>query len=236
MYAREIDGQEFTFGVSGKLIRNVLVMYDRQTNSLWSQLLGEAVQGDMIGTKLEFLPAWMTTWEAWQALHPDTLALDKGGRRGSRDVYDSYYASGEAGVIGETFADDRLETKQFVVGVEIGGTAVAYPFSILNDKPVVNDNITGQPVLVVFDADSAAGVTYSRQVDGQTLTFLTAGAPRTITDAETGSTWDIFSGEAIAGPLTGHSLERLKSTVVFWFGWKDFHPDTAVYGIAPSDE
>ncbi len=79
MYAREINDQEFTFGVSGKLIRNVLVMYDRQTDSLWSQLLGEAVQGEMVGTKLEFLPAWMTTWEEWKALHPNTLALDKGG-------------------------------------------------------------------------------------------------------------------------------------------------------------
>ena len=49
MYSREIDGQEFTFGVSGKLIMNVLVMYDRQTESLWAQLLGEAVEGDTAG-------------------------------------------------------------------------------------------------------------------------------------------------------------------------------------------
>lgn len=66
MYAREIEGSEFSFGVSGKLIRNVLVMYDRQTESYWSQLLGEAVEGEMVGTKLEFLPSWMMTWEAWK--------------------------------------------------------------------------------------------------------------------------------------------------------------------------
>ena len=62
-----IDNEEYTFGVSGKLIMNVLVMYDRQTDSLWSQLIGEAVDGPLKGTVLEFLPAWQTTWAEWKA-------------------------------------------------------------------------------------------------------------------------------------------------------------------------
>ena len=78
MYSREIDGKEFTFGVSGKLIMNALVMYDRQTDSLWGQIIGEAIQGPMKGTTLEFIPAIHTTWEDWKRLHPDTLALRKG--------------------------------------------------------------------------------------------------------------------------------------------------------------
>jgi hypothetical protein len=78
VYSREINGEIYTFGVSGKLIRNVLVMFDRETDTLWSQLLGEAVRGELIGTKLEFVPSWMMTWEEWKALHPDTVALDKG--------------------------------------------------------------------------------------------------------------------------------------------------------------
>ena len=120
MYAREIEGREFTFGVSGKLIRNVLVMYDRQTESYWSQLLGEAVEGEMVGAKLNYLPSWFMTWEEWNGLHPDTVALDKNGRRGSGDAYDSYYASSRAGVIGRTNPDERLRTKEFVIGVELG--------------------------------------------------------------------------------------------------------------------
>ena len=65
VFDRNIDGKIYDFGVSGKLIRNVLVMYDRQTESYWSQLLGESVAGTMVGTKLEFLPSWMMTWERW---------------------------------------------------------------------------------------------------------------------------------------------------------------------------
>ena len=229
MYSREINGEEFTFGVSGKLIRNVLVMYDRQTETLWSQLLGEAVEGELIGTKLEFVPSWMTTWEQWKEMHPDTIALDKGFRTGKRDTYDSYYASGSTGVIGETLQDDRLYVKEFITGVELDDAAIAYPFSVLNNEPVVNDTFAGMDLLVVFDANTAATAVFNRNVNSQLLTF--EGDGFTLTDTETGSTWDIFSGEATEGPLTGTQLERVKSTTSFWFGWKDFHPDTRVYGI-----
>lgn len=231
MYSREIEGQEFTFGVSGKLIRNVLVMYDRQTGSLWSQLLGEAVQGELIGTKLDFVPSWMMTWRAWKDMHPDTVALDKGGQVGGRDVYSSYYQSGAAGVIGETLTDDRLYTKEFVVGVELDDASIAYPFSVLNSKPVVNDSIGGTELLVVFDESRAASAVFDRTLGEQTLTFKIAGSSEMISDNETGSTWNAFTGLAIDGPLTGEKLNRIKSTSSFWFGWKDFHPETKVYGL-----
>lgn len=231
MYSREVEGREFTFGVSGKLIRNVLVMYDRQTGSFWSQLLGESVEGEMIGAKLEFLPSWMTTWEEWKEMHPETVALDKGRRVGKRDTYDSYYVSPSAGVIGETLEDDRLYTKEFVIGLETAETTVAYPFSVLNEQTVVNDTAGSDDVLVVFNPESANGVVFNRQLDDQVLTFQATSDPTRITDDETGSTWDAFSGEALDGPLAGQMLNRLKSTTVFWFGWKDFHPDTEIYGL-----
>ena len=126
MYAREVNRQELTFGVSGKLIRNVLVMYDRQTESLWSQLLGESVSGELQGSKLEFLPSWHMTWGQWKEKHPDTLALKK-GRRGIRDPYTTYYQSGATGIISETFEDDRLFAKEFITGVEIDGAANCLP-------------------------------------------------------------------------------------------------------------
>lgn len=230
MYARQIDGREFTFGVSGKLIRNVLVMYDRQTNSLWSQLLGEAVQGEMQGSKLEYLSSWMTTWADWQAQYPQTLALEK-GYYGSRDPYVAgYYNTAEAGVIGETFADERLTTKEFVVGVELPHASIAYPFRTLSTQPVVNDQVGETALLVAFAAGDASALVYDRTlIDGRLLTFRSTAAPYTVEDAETGSTWDVRTGTATAGELAGTTLGRLKSTTIFWFGWKDFHPDTLLY-------
>lgn len=231
MYDRHIEGREFTFGVSGKLIRNVLVMYDRETESYWSQLLGEAVEGEMVGAKLEFLPSWMTTWEQWQEMHPDSLALDKFGSSSSRDTYASYYASDSAGVIGEMHLDDRLYTKEFVIGVALDDEPVAYPFSVLNEETVVNDTVGDSAVVVVFDPATANGVVYSREVDGQTLTFDSAELPLQLIDAETATLWDAFTGEAISGPLSGSRLDRVKSTRSFWFGWSDFYPKTRLYGL-----
>lgn len=230
MYSREINGEEYTFGVSGKLIRNVLVMYDRQTESYWSQLLGEAVEGELVGTKLEFVPSWMMSWSQWQELHPDTVALDKQGRRGARDSYDSYYASSNTGVIPETIQDDRLNVKEFVNGVELTNAVVAYPFSALNEQPVVNDTVGNEAVLVWFDAETAVSGAYSRLVDEQTLTFAPTDNSHIIQDNETGTTWDAISGMALDGPLAGSQLTRLKSTTSFWFGWKDIHPDTLLFG------
>jgi hypothetical protein len=142
VYAREIDGEEYTFGVSGKLIMNVLVMYDRQTGTYWSQLLGEAVEGPLVGTKLEYLPSWQTTWAEWRGQHPDTLAINK-GTSSSADSYAGYYMSSQAGVIGETTRDDRLYVKEWVIGVDWNSEQVAYPYSHLNDAPVVNDTVGG---------------------------------------------------------------------------------------------
>jgi hypothetical protein len=234
VYAREVGGQEFTFGVSGKLIRNVLVMYDRQTESLWSQLLGEAIEGELQGAKLAFLPSWHTTWRQWKELHPDTLALRK-GFRGNRDPYDSYYRSSSPGIIAEKNIDQRLARKEFVLGVELDGAAIAYPFRVLNNEPVINDMIAGQVILVTFDRENASGIVFDRQRNDQTLSFEASdGDPFTLLDKETNSSWDALSGLATAGPLAGEQLERIKSTTIFWFGWTDFHPDTKLYGIEES--
>jgi hypothetical protein len=80
----------------------------------------------------------------------------------------------------------------------------------------------------MFDADNANGVAYSRLAGDRVLTFESAAddQPR---DLETGTVWNLFEGEAIEGPLAGEKLDRLKSSIIFWFAWKDFHPDTAVY-------
>lgn len=202
-------------------------MYDRQTNTLWSQLLGKAVDGPLAGTVLEFLPSFQTTWGDWKERYPETLALQK-GYAGAGDPYDSYYLSDQTGVIGETVRDDRLQPKEFVIGVAVGDESVAYPFSVLNAEPVVNDLIGDVPLLVVFDKETGSGIVYNRFVKEDLLTFYSEG-DLLLRDKETGSTWDGLTGAAVDGPMKGMILERVKSTQSFWFGWKDFYQDTNVY-------
>ena len=174
MYGRIIGGEEHSFGVSGKLIMNALVMYDHQTRTLWSQFLGKGVKGPLSGTELDVLPVTHTTGSLWRGLHPDTLVLHKRGRYGG-DSYSSYYADGRAGVIGETHRDERLGRKDLVLGVADAGSAKAFPFDALEDQPVVNDSVGGTDILVFFDPGTSTALAFDRTVDGSPLSFHVEG-------------------------------------------------------------
>ena len=153
---------------------NALVMYDHQTDSLWSQFLGKGVKGPLAGTSLELIPLTHTTWDAWKSAHPETFVLDKRGQY-QRDRYTGYYASAEPGVIGERIKDDRLQTKALVVGVNIGGHTKAYPLGTLAKQTVVNDEVGGVGVVVVFDRTSNTGVMYESRAGDRELTFEAFG-------------------------------------------------------------
>lgn len=228
MYSRNVADQTLTFGVSGKLTRNTLIMYDRETDSLWPQILGQAVEGDLTGSELDFVAAVHTTWEEWRTEHPDTVAIVK-GYSGGYDNYQGYYDSGRTGVIPEAHEDDRLYDKEFVIGLIVGEDVTAYPYSVLNDEPVVHDTVGDTDVVVSFSADSGAGVVFDRQLDGRTLDFTLENDQ--LVDTQTNTVWDQLTGEAISGELEGSRLTQLKSSRIFWFGWKDWYPNSRIYGI-----
>jgi hypothetical protein len=94
----------------------------------------------------------------------------------------------------------------------------------------VNDSVGNVPILVVFDPENASGIAFERRVENRTLTFKRE-VDFQIVDNETGTLWDGLTGLALEGELAGMQLERVKSTLSFWFGWKDFFPATRVYGI-----
>lgn len=236
MYAREIQGNLHTFGVSGKLIMNALVMYNHQSETLWSQFLSRGVKGPLANTQLEILASLQTTWSQWLSLHPDTTVLDKRGRY-QTDSYEGYYGGGSTGIIGESNKDERLPGKDLVLGVDLVSGAKAYPFRAMASQAAINDFFSGRPVLIAFDPLNETGAAFLRSVDGQPLHFDTA--TKTIDgvfllrDQETGSTWQALTGRAIDGPLAGTALERLPSFYSFWFAWSDFHPDTELFALPP---
>ena len=230
MYSREINGELHTFGVSGKLIMNVLVMYDHQTRTLWSQFLNRGVEGELEGVELNVIPVTQTTWGAWKELHPETKFLDIF----KSDPYEGYYADyNRPGVIGERNIDDRLSTKDLVVGVNFDGAPKAYPLKKLESSPVLNDSVGGRDALVYFDSPSGTALVYDRAVDGRALNFAmdpdTSGVLTTMVDKETGSRWMAFTGLAVEGEFEGRRLDRIPSHLSFWFAWTDWNPDTELW-------
>ena len=232
MYSRTINGEDHTFGVSGKLIMNALVMYDHQTRTLWSQFLRRGVSGELTGVELDVVPVTQTNWSTWKDLHPDTKVLDTGGGyRG--DAYTGYYSSPAAGVIGEANRDDRLPTKELVVGVDFDGQTKAYPFAELEIRAVLNDSVAERDVLVYLDEPSGTALVFDRVVDGRALTFEIEGEPAgaltTLVDKETGTRWLAFTGLAVEGDLKGQRMNRVPSHLSFWFAWTDWNPDTELF-------
>lgn len=233
VYAREIDGEILTFGDAGKVLRNALVVYDHQTQSQWSQFIGEAVTGSYQGTSLELIPSQITTWLAWKSTHPDTLAIKKDKVR-AFDMNQIYYGLSMAGLTGETLQDTRLPAKEHVIGLANGEHVMAYPFSIFESEPVVNDTLGNTDLLIAFDSESGTASIFDREVDGQTLRFKNAGRQEegylVIQDTETDTVWHALSGYAIYGKLSGSTLEKLPGHMTYWFSWKDYYPSTKVYG------
>lgn len=134
-----------------------MLLYDRETESLWSQIKREAVTGPMTGARLVPLPSTLTTWKRWKRLHPDTLVLstDTGYARDyGADPYEGYFRSPFA-FFGFRKTSPELPEKELVLGVEMEGAKKAYPLSVLrNIKTPFDDEISGHNITIHFDRES----------------------------------------------------------------------------------
>ncbi|MBQ0784815.1 MAG: DUF3179 domain-containing protein [Amphritea sp.] len=152
------DGQELTFGVSGLLYNSDVLLYDRQTDSLWSQLHHSAITGPMKGKVLAQLPSVHTRWGAWLKDHPDTLVLSRNtgaSRDYTRDPYSGYEDS-KLLYFSVEFMSQAFHPKERVIGVELNGRTKAYPFSELAKgalKGVLGDRLGEAVLRIEYNAE-----------------------------------------------------------------------------------
>jgi uncharacterized protein DUF3179 len=148
VYARpQLNGHPTTLGVSGMLWRDALVMYDRATDSLWSQVNGSAVAGPERGKRLQELPSTLTTWGEWKRRYPETLVLVKPALAGS--PYEDYFADPDRiGVRGSTNPDPRLPGKELVIGLEHNGRFAAVPLSLVESRKKIEVQALGIPLII----------------------------------------------------------------------------------------
>ncbi len=241
-FDRRLGDRVLDFGTTGKLRHSDLVMYDRQTESWWQQAVGEAIIGELTGTVLTFLPAPTVSWSDFRKEYPDAevLSRETGYSRGyGTNPYTGYDTHRPFLFRGEP--DKRLPMMARVVVVKVGDAAVVYPMKTLAKEQVVNHEVGGTAVVLLYRAGTASGVdarriaegrdvgaaiAYLRTVDGRELTFRSDGDG--FRDKETGSRWNFF-GEAVEGPLAGRRLEKAVHYIPFWFAWAAFAPETPIY-------
>lgn len=254
-YDPRVNGKTVLFDFYG-LYNGVVIMCDRDTQSVWLQVEGKAVKGPMTGAQLKPGALLDTTWGQWKRRHPDTLVMSP-----DNDYKKFYRDKGKAEPRGYdrfpmpfferslTRTDKRLPMFDKVLAVTLPAvtnvsdtnpgtksvnTALhrAYPLAALKDaKGVVNDTFGTLPVVVALETDTQTANAFSRLVDGKTLTFETreADGRPVLYDKETGTRWNI-EGAGEAGPLMGKTLTRLDNHLSQWYGWVAYFPDTSIYG------
>lgn len=152
VFDRTVNGVPVEFGVSGMLWQSNLLMYNRtetERESLWSQVLGEAVVGPRTGEVLTIVPSDVVRFGDWQKEHPDTdvLSRDTGTLRNyGTDPYEGYYESREVS-FGAEFSDERLHPKAFVLGIELDGRHKAYEVDAL-PLGTVTDEFAGETITI----------------------------------------------------------------------------------------
>jgi hypothetical protein len=156
-FSSKVAGKVTEFGVSGLLYNSDVLLYDRNTDSLWSQIMGESVAGKLVGEKLNPIPISHTTWRDWLARHPETrvLSTETGYFRDyDSNPYQGYEQSRQLFFSVNNRAPDNYHPKEQVIGLEIDGVYKAYPFVELekNGKSRFEDTVNGITVTIDWDS------------------------------------------------------------------------------------
>jgi hypothetical protein len=251
-FDREVGDRLLSFGTSGSLYLSALVMYDRQTESLWSQVERTAIAGALTGTTLELVPVTMVRWGDWRQTHPDghVLSRDTGYNRAyGTNPYVGYDELNSDSTFLDQETDNRFPAKERIVTFPEADGAVAVLLSDLADAGVATIDVDGHDVVLfsspdlasALDADeidqgqsiSATGA-FSPLLGDQELTFRAAraGDPAgaVAVDSQTNSAWNIL-GTAIEGRLQGERLDQIPHLDTFWFAQAAFRPETTVVDL-----
>jgi hypothetical protein len=217
---------ETTFGVSGRLLNNNLIMYDRATETWWPQVLATAIPGPWNEAPTrrslqEFRLVW-TTFERWTNVHPDTEVLSRetgfarnydGDPYGQYNPRRGYYAPGSDPMFPVLSEDDRLRPKTVVIGARTADGAVAVEKDTLREERLVDGKLGGTPVVAAYDPLLDTGYVF-RNPDGTAFEYRDG---RIVDDA----------GETYVPSDPPH--ERILAFDAMWFAWSGFYPETTLY-------
>lgn len=205
MYDRRIDGKTATFGNASSLFMSAMTWWDHDTESIWSQPWGRAIEGELKGVTLFVLPSQLTTWHNWRTTHPNTLVMTN-----DINLMPNLRQTFEPG---------------FVIGISIGEEARAYSFETAVQHTFIHDQIGSTPILIY--AEENQYFVYVRQIEGEFLTFEERDGQ--FFDTQTGSEWNLERGLAIDGSYRGQTLQSLPSMTAFLDHWLDFYPNGTLW-------
>jgi hypothetical protein len=217
VYDRNVNNQELTFEASGGLINSSLVLQDRETDSYWPIMRGDAVEGALKGTQLRELAInKKMKWKDWRRKHPDTLVLSVSGREDAAPGYEQYFQSSE-GFRGSHAQDARLDTKQSIFAFRWRGDSYAAAFSSFAGGSTWN--LGGQHVFLFRD--------HAAHLHASTAAYVATSA-----FVEENGAWQATGADCAFNPQTqafegsGGCPEMLPGFDTFWYNWSLNNPNT----------
>ncbi len=229
MWRREIDGQRLTFHLAGINNQN-FIMRDEETGTYWQQISGAAISGPLKGRQLTLVHSDELTLATWKAEQPEGSVLD--------DVpqYVSDYAKRDWDVRMKkaptvlSFAEHGLTARDLMLGIEAYGASRAFLYDRVVAEKLVKDQVGGEPVLLVVGPDDQSVRAFRGRIPGAAgVTDFYRLAGGVLMDDTTGSEWN-FQGCATSGKSKGLCLEAVPMLKDYWFDWRNYHPQTSVYG------
>lgn len=233
-YRSRVGDYTTNFGVTGLLVNDNAVLYDRATNSQWPQLLGAAIDGPLRGEKLDRFPLLWTTFERASKAYPEARVLSRTtglSRNYGRDPYGNYRLQGsyyydDMIVYPLTYWDKRLRPKERIQAVQSSdGQPFAVRVDAVREAGALNFQANMLSLVAIHDQELDTVRIYNREVDGKELAFeMVAGELR---DKQTRSIWSM-EGECLSGVYFGRSLQPHPTYHAFWFAYAAFYPSSII--------
>jgi len=233
VWTREVDGQRLTFHLAGINNQN-FIMRDEETGTYWQQISGLAISGPLKGRQLTLVPSDELNFSTWKSEQPaGTLLTDV-------PKYVSGYAKPDWDVRMQRmptviqFAEHGMQARDLMLGIQAFGASRAFLYDRVLKEKLVKDHVGAEPVLLVVGEDNQSVRVFCDRIPGVDTApdFYRLSPPKPgalLMDSSSGSEWN-FQGCAVSGKEQGVCLERVQALKDYWFDWRNYNPQTTVWG------
>jgi hypothetical protein len=232
VWGREVGGRRLTFHLAGINNQNFL-MRDDETGSYWQQISGRAISGPLNGAQLTLIPSDELTFAVWKAEQPEGTVLLPVSRYASEyELKDWDMRMGQKPVVID-FPGSGMTPRDLILGIRLESGSRAFPYARVIQAKLVKDRVGGEPVLLVVGPDGQSVRAFRDRIPGLNgepdFYRLAADSPALMMDSPSGSEWN-FQGCAVSGKCKGLCLQRIPMLKDYWFDWRNYNPQTTIFG------
>lgn len=224
------NGSDSTFGGSGLIYNSNLILYDRNTDSNWSQLKVQCVNGSQIEDIPINVDVIETTWGTWKTLYPNTKVLSNETgfpRNYSQYPYGNYKTNHDRFVFPVSPMSSALPNKERIHAILNNNKSKVYEFSNFTNGNAIRDNFNGKEYLIVGNEETIYSFELNISQTNLTFEYDFNNSEIFFKDNENNK-WSVF-GKAVEGPRMGEKLKVANAVMSYWFAIAAFYPDPIIY-------